>query len=79
MEESVLHQILVYVWLDILETNVKMVCSKVLHHQHAHVSYITFLKCKNIFTKMMKDVGIEVPKSIETRSKCSMHTDIGRG
>ena len=27
MEESVLHQILVYVWLDILETNVKMVCS----------------------------------------------------
>ena len=24
---------------------------------------------KNIFTKMWKDVGIEVPKSIETRSK----------
>ena len=22
---------------------------------------------------MLKDVGIEVPKSIETRSKCSMH------
>ena len=36
-------------------------------------------KCKNIFTKMLKDVGIEVPKSIETRSKCSMHADKGRG
>ena len=30
-------------------------------------------KCKTIFTKMLKDVGIEVPKSIETRSKFSMH------
>ena len=37
------------------------------------------IKCKNIFTKMLKDVGIEVPKSIETRSKCSMHADKGRG
>ena len=36
-------------------------------------------KCKNIFTKMLKDVGIEVPKNIETRSKCSMHADKGRG
>ena len=36
-------------------------------------------KCKNIFTKMLKDLGIEVPKSIETRSKCSMHADKGRG
>ena len=71
MEESVLHQILVYVWLDILETNVKMVCSKVLHHQLAQVY--------NIFTKMLKDEGIEVPKSIETRSKCSIHADKGRG
>ena len=35
------------------------------------------IKCKNIFTKMLKDVGIEVPKSIETRSKCSMHADKG--
>ena len=25
-----------------------------------------------IFIKMLKDVGIEVPKSIKTRSKCSM-------
>ena len=39
----------------------------------------TILKCKNIFTKMLKDVGIEVPKSIETRSKFSMHADKGRG
>ena len=31
------------------------------------------------FTKMLKDVGIEVPKSIETRSKCSMHAGKGRG
>ena len=36
-------------------------------------------KCKNIFTKMLKDVGIEVPKSIETRSKYTMHADKGRG
>ena len=36
-------------------------------------------KCKNIFTKMLKDVGMEVPKSIETRSKFSMHADKGRG
>ena len=27
---------------------------------------------KNIFTKMVKDVVIEVPKTIGTRSKCSM-------
>ena len=33
------------------------------------------LKCKDIYTKMLKDVGIEVPKSIETRSKCSIHAD----
>ena len=36
-------------------------------------------KCKNTFTKMLKDVGIEVPKGIETRSKCSMHAGKGRG
>ena len=36
-------------------------------------------KCKNIFNKMMKDVGMEVPKSIETRSKFSMNADKGRG
>ena len=36
-------------------------------------------KCKNIFIKMLKDVGIEVPKSIETRSKYTMHVDKGRG
>ena len=29
--------------------------------------------------KMLKDVGIEVPKSIETSSKCSMHADKCRG
>ena len=34
---------------------------------------IRVLECKNIFTK------IEVPKSIETRSKCSMHAGKGRG
>ena len=32
-------------------------------------------KCKNIFTKMLKDVGMEVPESIETRSKFSMHAE----
>ena len=37
------------------------------------------IKCKNIFTKMLKDVGIDVPKSIETRSKYTMHADKGRG
>ena len=31
------------------------------------------------FTKVLKDVGIEVPKSIETRSKFRMHADKGRG
>ena len=36
-------------------------------------------KCKNISTTMFKDVEIEVPKSIETRTKCSMHADKGRG
>ena len=36
---------------------------------HLHV------KCKSIFTKMLKDVVIEAPKSMETRSKCSMHAD----
>ena len=36
-------------------------------------------KCKNIFTKMLKDVGMEVPKSIETTSKYTMHADKGRG
>ena len=43
MEELALHQILVIVWMDILETDVKMVCSRglVLHHQHAHAFYNT--------------------------------------
>ena len=40
--------------------------------------FICTNKCKNIFTKMLKDVGIEVPKSIETRSKYTMHADKGR-
>ena len=38
-----------------------------------------YIKCKNIFTKMLKDVGMEVPKSIETRSKYTMHAFKGRG
>ena len=42
-------------------------------------SYSLYIKCKNIFTKMLKDVGMEVPKSIETRSKYTMHADKGRG
>ena len=37
------------------------------------------IKYKNIFTKMLNDVGMEVPKSIETRSKFSMHADKSRG
>ena len=41
--------------------------------------YIYIYKCKNIFTKMLKDVGIEVPKSVETRSKYTMHAYKGRG
>ena len=46
-------------------------------HFGAHISFK--YKCKNIFTKMLNDVGIEMPKSIETRSKFSMHADKGRG
>ena len=37
-------------------------------------------KCKNIFTKMLKDVGMEVPKSIETKqgqSSACMQTKAG--
>ena len=37
----------------------------------AHVKHV-YIKCKNILTKILKDVGIEVPKGIETRSKCSI-------
>ena len=44
-----------------------------------HLAEGNYLKCKNIFTKMVKDVGMEVPKSIETRSKFSMHAEKGRG
>ena len=33
---------------------------------------------KTVITKMLKDVGIEVPNSIERMSKCSMHADVGR-
>ena len=40
---------------------------------------VLIIKCKNICTKMLKDVGMEVPKNLETRSKCSMHADKGRG
>ena len=38
-----------------------------------HVSLFLQVKCKNIFNKMLKDVGIEVPKSIETRSVKVQH------
>ena len=34
-----------------------------------------YIKGKNIFTKVLKDVGIEVPQSIETR--CSMQAKAG--
>ena len=44
------------------------------HNLHLGMQPI-FNKCKNIFTKMLKDVGIEVPKGRETRSKCSMHVE----
>ena len=50
------------------------VIRKITEHNVASI-----YKCKNIFTKMLKDVGIEVPESIETRSKFSMHADKGRG
>ena len=33
----------------------------------------------SVKTKMLKDVAIEMPKGIETRSKFSMHADKGRG
>ena len=39
----------------------------------------THSKNKTFSLKMLKDVGIEGPKSIETRSKFSMHADKGRG
>ena len=39
------------------------VCCKAPGDEQMHI-YI--YKCKNIFTKMLKDVGMEVPKSIET-------------
>ena len=44
-----------------------------------HQSKYIYYKCKNIFTKMLRDVGMEVPKSIETRSKYTMHAFKGRG
>ena len=37
---------------------------------------IDIVKVKNIFTKLLKDVGIEVPKCIETSSAC-MQTKTG--
>ena len=37
------------------------------------------VKVSETSIKMLKDVGIEVPKSRESRSKCSMHADKGRG
>ena len=43
-----------------------------------YYNYNVSSKCKNIFTKMLKDVGMEVPKCIKTRSKFSMHADKGR-
>ena len=49
---------------------------------HIHVVVMAWpaliTKCKNIFTKMLKDVGIEVQKSIETRSKYTMHADTAK-
>ena len=39
----------------------------------SYSSYSIYMTRKNIFTKMLKDVGMEVSKSIETRSKFSMH------
>ena len=38
-----------------------------------------YTSVKTFSLKWLKDVGIEVPKSIETRSKCSIYTDKGRG
>ena len=32
------------------------------------------IKCKNIFTEILKDVGIEVPKSIEVQNACMQAT-----
>ena len=55
------------------------ICASTFHTGLLHDALHHVYKCKNIFTKMLKDVGIEVPKSIETRSKCSMHADKGRG
>ena len=57
-----------------------MLVYHVVSYDFSYVQYIYIVhKCKNIFTKMLKDVGIEVPKSIETRSKYTMHADKGRG
>ena len=59
----------------------QQVCMVKLHMYNFKSIYglYNIYKCKNIFTKMLKDVGIEVPKSIETRSKYTMHADKGRG
>ena len=62
-----------YIRILFIILNVKYLRVNLCGHQYIHV------KCKNIFTKMLKDVGMEVPKSIETRSKFSMHADKGRG
>ena len=51
-------------------------------HQDEHGQCSTELESDvpvYILTKMLKDVGFEVPKSVETRSKCSIHADKGRG
>ena len=63
----------------ILSTKFSDLLSLPLHIGMRMDIYIYIYKCKNIFTKMLKDVGMEVLKSIETRSKFSMHADKGRG
>ena len=70
----------------VMTNNVRIVTPKipcvVLVNSNTYIA-IHIYKYKNIFTKMLKDVGMEVPKSIETRSKYlkknTMHADKGRG
>ena len=66
--EYIILYMFVYAYIDLKAVQLRFNC---------HLYKI--IKCKNIFTKMLKDVGMEVPKSIETRSKFSMHADKGRG
>ena len=48
-------------------------------HVQDWINFSDSIREQVYFTKMLKDVGMEVPKSIETRSKFSMHGDKGRG